>query len=301
MVSQPCEKRDEMKMCMKVISSDCIVKSQQKDERDLTVEEKVDLLSNMLHGHPATFLARFGSLLDETDLSYFRRIPDYEVAIQVKELTKTASSVARRKQIRNRRYNYMRDLMQSTDYFSTQQMRERNPLLYEYYVGQYMTDDEKLTIEKSDPDMTLSEHIFFKMDRDRMEGVLYRQQLRESGQLEESDEDTTSGDEERDEGGYVGSFRLSRDPKKAGDEKQMLREEFLHEMQESFLSGSDQGIDYHSVDSNAQYDPLDLKGRDEEESYFDREEPCASRLVEDGDQENMGERAIGDANMEYDY
>lgn len=291
-----------MKICMKVIASDYVIRSQQKDERDLTVEEKVDLLSNMLHSHPATFLTRFGPLLDETDLTYFRQIANYEVAIQVKELTKTANSVARRKQIRNRRYNYMRDLMQSTDYFSTQQMRERNPLLYEYYVGQYMTDDEKLTIEKSDPDMTLSEHIFFKMDRDRVEGVLYRQQLRESGQLEESDgdDDETSEDEGEDRGeGYVGSFKLSRDPKKADSEKQMLRGEFLREMQESFMSGSDEGIDYRSVDTNVQYDSLDLKGQDEEESYFDEEEPRASRLVED--EESVEEGAMGDNNMEYDY
>lgn len=295
-VSQPSEDRTEMRMYMKVITSDCIIKSQQKDERDLTVEEKIDVLSNMLRSKPATFLARFGSVLDETDLNYFSKFSDYDVAIQVKELLKTVTSAARHKQIRNRRYNYMRDLMQKTDYFSTQQMRERNPLLYEYYVGQYMTDDEKLTIEKSNPEMLLSEHIFFKMDRDHMEGILCRQQERESEQFEESDADT-SEEEEEDGEGYIGSFKLSRDPNKASDEKQMLREEFLREMQHSFLNGSDQGIDYHSVDTSTQYDALDLKGRDEEESYFDGEEPCASRL--EGDEEGRG--GDGDGSMEYDY
>ena len=285
-------------MYMKVITSDCIIKSQQKGEPDLTVEEKVDFLSAMLHTKPATFLTRFGALLDEADLNYFSSISDYEVSIQVKELSKTVSSSSRHKQARNRRYNYMRVLMHETDYFSTQQMRERNPLLYEYYVGQYMTDDEKLTMEKSNPEMLLSEHIFFKMDRDHVEGILNWQQQTESAQFEESDADTAD-EEDDEEGGYVGSFKLSRDPKKACDEKLMLRDEFLREMQQSFLSGSDQGIDYGSIDMDKQYDSLDLKGQDEEESYFDDEEPCVSRL-------ELGEAggaasSVDSSMMEYDY
>lgn len=44
-------------------------------------------------------------------------------------------------------------------------------------------------------------------------------------------------------------------------------------MYQSFLDGKDEFFDYGTVDDNAEYDSLDTLGRDEEENYFDSEEP----------------------------
>lgn len=57
------------------------------------------------------------------------------------------------------------------------------------------------------------------------------------------------------------------------DERQRLREEFLSVMQDKFIRGEDVEFDYHEVDTNADYDDLKLKERDDEEKYFDEEEP----------------------------
>lgn len=64
----------------------------------------------------------------------------------------------------------------------------------------------------------------------------------------------------------------------------MLRQEFVHLMQEKFLKGSDKDFDYSQVDDNVEYDSLDIRGRDEEESYFDEEEPRVA--VDDPDSGN---------------
>lgn len=52
-------------------------------------------------------------------------------------------------------------------------------------------------------------------------------------------------------------------------ERQLLKDEFLSEMQAKFLAGRDEEFDYSEVDMNDDYDDLKLRERDEEEAYFD--------------------------------
>ena len=51
----------------------------------------------------------------------------------------------------------------------------------------------------------------------------------------------------------------------------MLHEEFLSAMQDKFMRGEEEEFDYSSVDAN-EYDDLTIRGRDEEEQYFDSED-----------------------------
>lgn len=44
---------------------------------------------------------------------------------------------------KNRRYQAMLELLKG-DYFSDNEMRNREPLLWEQLVGQYLSDEEKL-------------------------------------------------------------------------------------------------------------------------------------------------------------
>ena len=55
-------------------------------------------------------------------------------------------------------------------------------------------------------------------------------------------------------------------------EKRMLHEEFLSVMQDKFMRGEEEEFDYSAVDTNDEYDDLTIRGRDEEEQYFDSEE-----------------------------
>jgi len=53
-------------------------------------------------------------------------------------------------------------------------------------------------------------------------------------------------------------------------ERIRLRGEFERLMREAFLAGQDvQFFDYSAVDDNGELDDVDVRARDEEESYFD--------------------------------
>ena len=266
----------EMRMLHKILSSNHIIKSQQRGEPDLTEKQKTDILIDILHQRPGTFLMRFGSLLNEADLSYFDSSEDFEVTFRVKELRKSLSAGSKQKRIRNRRYECLKELTVNTSYFSEEDMRDRNPLLYEYYIGKYLTEEEREAMDSNRFEMSLSTLIMKNMEIDRRAELLRRQQ--ESEQLEELD---SSGSEDEDEEGCAGGMKLSADPDVAAQEKQMLKQEFLRAMQLSFLSGEDKDFDYSKVDSNDQYDSLDHRQQDEEEAYFDQEEPSWCEVEEE--------------------
>ena len=267
----------EMRMFRKILSSSCIIKSQQRGDPDLTEKQKTDILMDILHRRPGAFLMRFGSLLDEADLSYFDSKEDFEVTFRVKELRKSLSAGSQQKRVRNRRYECLKELTANTSYFSEEDMRDRNPLLYEYYIGKYLTEEEREAMDSNRVEMSLSALIMRNMEIDRRAELLRRQQ--KSEQVEELD---SSSSEDEDEEGCTGGMKLSTDPDVAAQEKRMLRQEFLRAMQLSFLSGEDKEFDYSKVDSNDQYDSLDHRQQDEEEAYFDQEEPSWCEEEEDG-------------------
>ncbi|NXL68303.1 CCD97 protein, partial [Chordeiles acutipennis] len=55
-----------------------------------------------------------------------------------------------RTRLRNRRYAALRQLIQDGEYFSEEEMRAREPLLYQHYIGQYQGVEPLL----GDPPMT---------------------------------------------------------------------------------------------------------------------------------------------------
>ena len=59
----------------------------------------------------------------------------------------------------------------------------------------------------------------------------------------------------------------------SSEDKLKLREEFLNLMKQRFLEGLDEEFDYTKVDTNDEYDNLDILGQDEQDKYFDEEEP----------------------------
>ena len=248
------------RMLHRVISSGLTIKSQQRGEPDLSQKEKVDILSCILLQQPGAFLMRFGKVLDETDLSYFDRHSDYEVVFRLKELRKLLSPRNRQQRVQNRRFECMKELM-DTDYFSEEEMRQRNPLLFNYYIGQYLSEEELAALDSATSDMTLSSHIMRKMQLDRRRERLRRQTEKEMEQLEEED---TSSEEEEMEGTAADVTE---------DEKRRLRQEFLRAMQLSFLRGEDKTFDYSKVDTNEQYDSIETQQQDTEDAYFDEEEP----------------------------
>lgn len=274
----------ELAMFKGIIAAGCSIKSQQRGEPDLTERELCEDLHTILCQKPGSFLMRFGKYLNESDLKFFERMStgDYEVGFRVKELQQNLqrTSRARLKTIKNRRYVHLEQLMCGSDYFSDEEMQQRDPLLFEYYIGQFLSEEEKLQIGENKSEMKLSEMILKNIDVDQRTRLLMEQRSREQDQLEESD---SSSDEDIADTTGSGSvtfapMKLSLKPETAVREKLMLRREFLSVMQTSFLEGRDKDFDYPKVDQNEQYDSLEMRGRDIEDSYFDAEEPSWCEL-----------------------
>ena len=299
----------ELDMFTKVVRSGLTIKSQQRGEPDLTQEQKLEALRSLLHEKPGAFLMRFGKVLDDKDLAWFDRLSsmDFEVDFRVKELRKNLamSSKSRENVVKNRRFEYLKELMDSSSYFSEEEMRNRNPLLYEHYIGQYLSEEERQLLDNDvSSDMTLSGMILKKMELDRRSELLSRQQEVEAGQIVESDSsDSSESEDTEDERDTLQEenlgMKLSTDPVTAGREKEMLKEEFLKAMQLRFLSGEEKDFDYSKVDSNEKYDSIDMRQRDEEDDYFDTEEPsrCEESHANDGTGMELETTGMGS----YDY
>lgn len=271
---------EELVIFQKIIASGCTIKSQQRGEPDFTEKQLCNFLYTSLKQKPGAFLARFGKHLDERDLHYFDNLleKDFEVNFRVKELQKTLSqsSKERLKRVRNRRYECLKQLMAKSTYFTEEEMRQRNPLLFEYYIGQFLTEDEKIKPEENPSDMVLSSMILKNIDIDRRTSLLREQMKSEQCQLEESDSSLSSSEEEEEDKEAelpLAAMVLSSDPDLAAREKSMLRDEFLATMQASFLDGKDKDFDYSKVDFDETYDSLEIRNRDAEDEYFDAEEP----------------------------
>ena len=268
----------ELRALHRVVSSGYPIKSQQRGEADYTQVQKLEFLADILRRTPAVFLQRFGSMLAEDDLKLFESESDYEVQFYLKELRKRlGNSKYTSNQVKNRRFECLKELMENSSYFSEEAMRERNPLLFEQYVGHYLTEDEKDRLERNLHDMSLSSLIMKNMDIDERQRRLKKQQDIEQTQLEESD----SSSDETEEGPQSVSgkqpttepMKLSSDPDIAAREKTMLNQELLRAMQLRFMSGQDEDFDYTQVDTNEKYDSLDQRRQDDEDAYFDNEEP----------------------------
>lgn len=268
----------KLTMFRKIIASGCTIRSQQRGEQELAEFELCEVLDTILNKKPGTFLMRFGKYVDENDLKYFDRNfeRDFEVSFRLKRLRKTLkrSSKSRMKTVKNRRYKCLKQLMEESDYFSEEEMRQRNPILFEHYIGQFMSEEEKCQMKERPTDMKLSSMILENMRVDQRTKLLEEQRTREADQGEEFD--TSSEDESdtsEDEIVSLAPMKLSTDPETMEREKAMFSQEFLAAMQASFLNGNDKDFDYSKVDHDECYDSLDIEGKDAEDDYFDSEEP----------------------------
>ena len=117
------EKRKELynKLIRAAIHSNGFFKQQQKDEPDLKLEEKEEIAKELLSKKPSIFLSRFGFYLSEQLLEYFDEASqdNYELSFYLKEARQKNCRYIRRKQIKNRRYKALQEMIGSgSDYFS---------------------------------------------------------------------------------------------------------------------------------------------------------------------------------------
>ncbi|CDW56699.1 DUF2052 domain containing protein [Trichuris trichiura] len=250
-------------------------KSQQRNEPDLTLEERLLILRNLYKDRPCGFLSRYEQMLTANDLLLFdhvrgmyeadfflrscysfvlilfRRNP-YELGIEKKK--NRPSDV----QIKNRRYTKLRQLISKGEYFSDNEMQRREPFLYDQMVARYMTEEESAKQLHTEEITSLSGvllHLHDSMmtndEKNKQQDIYYRQKMLERN-------NSTDGEDSDD----------ALSDRVIPDEKEQSREDFVRIMHERFLSGADD-FDYREVDEDPQYDALDLIEVDEQERYFE--------------------------------
>jgi hypothetical protein len=244
--------------------------SQQKDEMDLTLDQKRLIVEQLFNNNLEVFLQRYGTYLLEEDFKYFDKFSDnYVINCHLINLRKILDKNKRKIIIKNRRFEALQRLDSNGDYFSDHEMQTRNPFLFEQMVGQYMTDKEKreltrIKYEKNYDKITFSSFLIEQIEKSEVEKRFQMQEEFEDNARQESDSDESECTETSD---------IKTDTTIDSNERQRLREEFKKIMFEQFLSGNDsQFFDYNQVDYSDQYDSNQIEDRDEEEKYFDAED-----------------------------
>ncbi|RZC35045.1 DUF2052 domain containing protein [Asbolus verrucosus] len=264
-------------------------KSQQRGESDLTKQEKTDIALEIYNKSKLNFLVRFGKYLQKNQLQFFQQFTENcdessEITIVLKEFLESVKKDGQIN-VRNRRFEALKQMVQEDSYFSEIEMMKRNPLLYEQLIGQYLTEEERKERHKINVDeqSTLVKVLLEGIERDDAKKKKEQQEEDEIGMMQE-EEDSEDSDEfpalqptysqwgEFDEDRKIKSVKKSR-KKITSEEQELLKEEFVSSMYQNFLDGKDEDFDYNSVDNNDKYDNTEMKEYDEEDKYFDSEEP----------------------------
>lgn len=259
--------RDDLKneLLDHVANSKAIFKSQQKGEPELTFEEKRAIAEKLLEKSRCLFLSKFGHYLKEDHLEYFSKNQDYEIVHHVNRLRRYFNNSTRHIDVRNRRYEALRTLIEKGDYFSECEMMKRNPLLYEHLVGQYLTEEEKKARDSIDVQSANYVDILMEtVERDKLQKHLKSQQKEEDEVREENDSDDDDDsrnsivsktnfdkpnrqqwgenlNEDKDKNKRLQSSKIH---KVSNQEIKLLRQEFVTNMYQNFLDGKDRDFDY---------------------------------------------------------
>lgn len=297
-------------LIQELISNEKIIfKSQQRDEADLSNEEKFKIAFDIFNKSKSSFINRFGKYLSMENLNYLRRYEDadengYEIKLLLQSLIEHSRNMRRDR--KNRRYEALQKLIEGNSYFSETEMMKRNPLLYEQLVGQYLSEEEKRARDKFKSDTTFVHLLMEGMERDRADNKKKIQQENEDNAMEE-EEDSDDDDNGRiaikrdraeskpstskwgeflsDDDCPIRRYASYKQPQKfiTKEERDLLRNEFVTLMYRNFLDGNDEEFDYDSIDNNDSYDNIDIIDHDKEDEYFDDEEPENAEMNIDGE------------------
>ncbi|XP_018428270.1 PREDICTED: coiled-coil domain-containing protein 97 [Nanorana parkeri] len=274
-----------------VIESHVPIRSQQIGEPEFSHEQKMSILLDLYQSKPIIFLERFRKVLKDEHLQCFSQLSgDYTADFYFKEIRKASLKKVNHTRVRNKRYAALQQLISAGEYFSDEEMRLRDPLMYEHYVGQYQSEEEIMSQNSRDLSQATSlSDVFLNSCQEQIiqRKLEVQRELEENCEEEEEEEDSTEEEESE----------LQSDDEHTVDseERALMREEFISRMYQSFLDGKDKNFDYSEVDDNPDFDNLDIVTRDEEERYFD-DDDGGNEAMEGIDAEE--ERREGGQNMD---
>ncbi|CAH2314249.1 coiled-coil domain-containing 97 [Pelobates cultripes] len=255
-----------LEMFLLISGSHIPIRSQQKGDPEFSQEQKMAMLLELYDSKPLVFLERFCKVLTEEHLQCFSHLKgDYTAEFYCKEVRKASLKKLDHTRIRNKRYAALQKLITAGEYFSDEQMRERDPLMYEHYIGQYQSEEEIMSQNRKDMSQAtcLSDVLLDSCQEEALQRRLEAQRQLEDDCMEEEEDEDEEDEKEESE--------LQSDGEQAMDseERALMREEFISRMHQRFLDGMDRDFDYSEVDENPDFDNLDIVTHDEEERYFD--------------------------------
>ncbi|KAI9560792.1 hypothetical protein GHT06_011744 [Daphnia sinensis] len=232
-------------------SEEVFLRIQHRDEPPLSIQQKKEIVASLLNSSPSNFLFRFGKFLEPRHLNYFHQyLNSYEVSYYLQQLGKETK--AQEICVKNRRFHAMNELIKEGKYFSMEEMRKRNPILFHELVEKYMTPEEKRSLEQEQPKLcNLSTMFMAHIDGDQTCSKRRSEQLVNQSAWDEA---SVHDKEEEEEG-------IDK------NEKEFFRDEFISGMYSSFLQGHDEEFDYSKIDASNHNDII--SERDAEEKYFD--------------------------------
>ena len=144
-----CDTAVRIKMLARVAVSDAHFKHQQRGDPDLTMEDKIEIAQKLLDENKVNFLSRFSQYLEIEDLEYFKNSRHiYEIDFYCKQVEKLKSVSYHRNRVKNRRYEAMKKLTLEGEYFSEEEMKFREPFLYDQMIGELGTGKHTVKILK---------------------------------------------------------------------------------------------------------------------------------------------------------
>ena len=163
-------------------------------------------------------------------------------------------------------------------YFSEAAMRKRQPLLHQQLIGQYQATPGEPALGT----MKLSDSIMQNFEEQQVQRKLQEQKER----LEQVEDEEDSSDAEAEspvQSGPDGSVHqpeaeltdvegspAARLAATLSEQKRAQNaHEFSHVMQQKFLAGEDEGVDYAAIDKDEMLDDLEVQTQDAEARYFD--------------------------------
>lgn len=281
-----------------VSNSEVCFKSQQRGENDLNDTEKHKIATELYNSNKLNFLIRFGRYLKLPELEFFEQFTEpTDVGFEINTLLKDLKRLRSKTEIKNRRYEALKRMLEEGTYFSEMEMMKRNPLLYEQLVGQYMSEDEKRDRDNycniDGEGMTLVKILMESIERKNAETKRDEEQDKED-EMNEDEQDSdvirSRSISPRPSSSRWGEFEDEKPRKRrykskskhiSYAERKLLKEEFISTMYKSFINGKDDDFDYKTVDNNDQYVNIETINYDEEEKYFDSEEPENIKLEND--------------------
>ena len=193
-MNESAEELSKRDMFNRIVSNGGVVKSQQINEKDLTITEKLTILQADFEANNELFLYKFGIYLNINDLKNFDLENESDSHYYLDKLKQSLDPTKIETRVKNRRYNYLQRILKKSSYFSDEEMKIRSPFIYQQYIEQYKTHEERLAEKENDLSQnTLSQFLLGTIDN-----KVYQARCKieeEAAEVEEEDEDDEDDNE----------------------------------------------------------------------------------------------------------